>query len=306
MMDSANLSTQPALNDLYGSWNPMSYIQGQQNQDLADQFRQQAYQANNNNVEEGALKNIQSSQMNPGIVQQQALTNTGLGLKNDATSIQNQSAGIDLGQKQALAPDNLDAQRQELYNRLGDANYHAMENSVMQLHMEHIASGDPDKIAQTSNMVQFLGGPIGSKAADRAQTAQLEREKLANQSGIAQTQAASAGNVANINSQSRQAVANTHAEATQNAAMLKQSLNQKVAYLGGLEQTPEVAEQLKQARADLATASTAYQGMIDLQALQNGGSLQRNADRPNSAAKGISGGATPKLSDEDLINKYKK
>lgn len=185
MMDSANLPSQADLNSLYGTWNPMSYMQGQQNQDLAAQFRDQAYKSNQNEITQGVLKNEQSSLMNPLLVNQQQLTNTGLDLGNQGTGIKNASAGIDLGQKQALAPQDLENKRLGLQNQLGDEQYNNLSNQISMSYLKALHSGNADEALKLKPMVEFLSGPIGEKLADRSQKRDLEELRSLTQLGVA-------------------------------------------------------------------------------------------------------------------------
>lgn len=271
MMDSANLPSQTDLNSLYGAWNPMSYMQGQQNQDLAAQFRDQAYKSNQNEITQGALKNEQSTFMNPLLVNQQQLTNTGLDLGNQGTGIKNASAGIDLGQKQALAPQDLEAKREALKVQLGDAQYNNLSNTILQSHLNNIKSGDPTKIAETAPMLEFLYGNVGNKVGDRIQARDLAELQRMTQQNVANTQAGSAVNVAGINAGSREAVGMGRNAATVQSAQIKQSLNQKLAQLESMDQSnPQVAAATQQTRIDLAAANAAYANAIDLEKLQKG------------------------------------
>jgi len=74
-MEQANLPSQTDLNSLYGAWNPMSYMQGFQNQGLADQFRQQALESNQQ-------ANAQTALMNPLRVEELKQKNVGTGYDN--------------------------------------------------------------------------------------------------------------------------------------------------------------------------------------------------------------------------------
>jgi hypothetical protein len=280
MMDSANLPSQADLNSLYGAWNPMSYMQGQQNQDLASQFRDQAYKSNQNEVTQGALKNAQAVQMNPLLLAQQGLTNTGLDLGNNSKSISNASAGIDLSHKAALAPDSLDAQREELRTRLGDAQYNTLSNTILRSHLDNIKSGDPEKIAQTEPMLAFLNGSAGKNVAERTNTRGIS--ELTNSARLLENQATNRNQleIAGINAGSRIEVGAGHNAASIQAAQIKQSLNQKLAQLETMDQSnPEVARAIAQTRQDLATANAAYSNAIDLPGLQKG-TLGRQGDRP--------------------------
>lgn len=81
-MNSANLPTQADLNAIYGDWNPWGRIQGLQNQELADQFRQQAFAGNAQTLESDQQKIDQAKLMNPLLVAHQGAVNEGLGYDN--------------------------------------------------------------------------------------------------------------------------------------------------------------------------------------------------------------------------------
>ena len=80
-MEQANLPSQEGLNALYGAWNPMSYMQGHLNQDLASQFRDQAYQTNAGDLAKTQIANEQSIAMNPMLLEQQSNKNTTEGVQ---------------------------------------------------------------------------------------------------------------------------------------------------------------------------------------------------------------------------------
>jgi hypothetical protein len=280
MMDSSNLPSQTDLNSLYGAWNPMAYMQGQANQDLAAQFRDQAFKANQNDVTRGALANDQTSQMNPLLLAQQGLTNTGLDLGNQAKTIANTSSATDLANKLNLNSDDLAAKREELKLKLGDAQYNNLSNMILQSHLNNIASGDPEKIAKTAPMLEFLNGSAGKAVADRTNTRGIS--ELTNSARLLENQATNTSNqtIAGINAGSREAVAGSHATATIQAAQIKQNLNQRLASLESMDQSnPEVARQTAQTRQDLATANAAYANAISLEKLQTG-ELGRQGIKP--------------------------
>ena len=286
MMDSANLPAQADLNSLYGAWNPMSYMQGQQNQDLASQFRDQAFKSNQNEITQGALKNEQSASMNPLLLAQQGLTNTNLDLGNQGKGISNASAGIDLGTKTALAPQDLENKRLGLQNQLGDEQYNNLSNQISMSYLKALHSGNADEALKLKPMVEFLSGPIGDKLAERSQKRDLAELQRITQLGVANTQAGSAATVAGINAGSRESVAGTHAAASIQAAQLKQSLNQKLAQLETMDQSnPQVQQAMAQTRQDLATANAAYANAIDLSKLQSGELGRQGIKKPVGTAE---------------------
>jgi len=76
-MEQANIPKQEELNALYGSWNPGAYMRGFENQGLADQFRQQSFQANQQGIDKAQQEYNQNEVMNPLKVAQMTGTNEG-------------------------------------------------------------------------------------------------------------------------------------------------------------------------------------------------------------------------------------
>lgn len=174
MMNSANLSSQADLNSLYGNWNPMAYLQGQRMLDLGDQFRQQAYQNNEQTIQADQLKNDQSAQMNPLLLAHQGLVNQGQDLGNQGKGISNANAGLDLSNKVSLNEDQMAADRAKLKTMYSDEQLNQISNNVLQAHMKNIQSGDVTKIQETGQLLDFLTGATGSKVADRVQQRNLK------------------------------------------------------------------------------------------------------------------------------------
>lgn len=295
-MDSANLPSQTDLNSLYGAWNPMAYIQGQQNQDLAAQFRDQAYKANQNTVTEGALKNDQASQMNPLLLAQQGLTNTGLDLTNQGTGIKNASSGIDLAQKSALAPDDLAAKREDLHNQLGDAQYTALTNQILKSHLANLQSGDPTKIAQTAPMLDFLAGPVGSKVSQAVRDRQLGNERI--QAGITEAGigANATTNAAGIHVGGQIGAANIAEAAKIRAAEIGQKLQSGLTEEMNKPKEQQDPDKIKTMLQAMQLTQNGFGGLIDTR--------QFGFDREANTT----GGGAPALSaaDQALINKHLK
>jgi hypothetical protein len=194
MMNSANLPSQADLSSLYGSWNPMAVYKGLQNQDLAGQFRDQAFADNQNTVQAGTLRNDQSAIMNPLNVQKQQSDNIYQDLINAGKTNTNTSEALDLGNKQSLNSDKLAAERAKLKTMFSDEQLSQMSNDIWKAHVDNIKSGDPTKIQETGSLLDLLGGP--SKAADRSQTRNLKEGDWLNSQILA-----------NIGAQSREGVA---------------------------------------------------------------------------------------------------
>lgn len=174
MMNSANLSSQSDLNSLYGNWNPMAYLQGQRMLDLGDQFRQQAYQNNEQTIQADQMKNDQSAQMNPLLLAHQGLINQGQDLGNQGKGISNSNASLDLSNKTALNGDQMAADRAKLKTMYSDEQLNQISNNVLQAHMKNIQSGDITKIQETGQLLDFLTGATGSKVSDRVQQRNLK------------------------------------------------------------------------------------------------------------------------------------
>ena len=172
MMNSANLPTQADLSSLYGSWNPMAVYKGLQNQDLASQFRDQAFADNANTVQAGTLRNEQSAAMNPLLVEKQQSDNIYQTLMNSGKQNTNASEALDFSNKQSLNEDKVSAERAKLQSMFSAEQISKMSDDIWKAHVDNIKSGDPTKIQETGQLLDLLGG--ASKAADRAQTRNLK------------------------------------------------------------------------------------------------------------------------------------
>jgi hypothetical protein len=189
MMNSANLPTQADLSSLYGSWNPMAVYKGLQNQDLASQFRDQAFADNESTVRAGQMKNDQAALINPLLVQKQQSDNIYQDLLNAGKTNTNASEALDLSNKQTLNPDKLAAERAKLKTMFSDEQINQMSNDIWKAHTENIKSGDPTKIAETGQLLDLLGG--ASKAADRSLTRNLKEGDWINSQILANIAASS-------------------------------------------------------------------------------------------------------------------
>ena len=277
MMDSANLPSQTDLNSLYGAWNPMSYIQGQQNQDLASQFRDQAYKANQNTVTEGALKNDQASQMNPLLLAQQGLTNTGLDLGNNTKAISNASAGIDLSHKAALAPDDLEVKRTNLQNQLGDEQYNALSHTINMSLLKAMNTGDTASVAKLMPMVDFLAGPVGSKVSAAVRERQLGNKRI--DAGITEAGigANATTNAAGIHVGGQIGVATLNDAERAKAAADKLSLQNAIRAEYDKPPAQRDTNKIEALTRILQVTAPSYGTAVNLPALQKG-KLMRNAD----------------------------
>jgi hypothetical protein len=305
MMNSANLPTQADLSSLYGSWNPMAVYKGLQNQDLAGQFRDQAFADNESTVRADQMKNDQAALVNPLLVQKQQSDNIYQDLINAGKTNTNTSEAIDLGNKQSLNGDKLAAERAKLKTLFSDEQLSQMSNDIWKAHVENIKSGDPTKIQETGSLLDLLGGP--SKAADRSQTRNLKEGDWLNSQILA-----------NIGAQSREGVAAMRGAGKAPASWQSQfnklptsSKKDTAAAAIATGRNPYTGEELSE--DELAGFQATYdsavktldagnlargQGQGIIAGVDTSGKINLNNKRIPS-----SGGAS-KLSDDDLINKY--
>lgn len=174
-MELAHIPQQTELSALYGSWNPLGYMEGIRNQGLADQFREQGRQANVLELDKQRIANEQSEQMNPLLLAQQGLVNTGLGTKNT-------SDALALSNKQALNEDQLKADRAKLRQQYSESEISQMQDNVLREHMNNVAAGNLAGIEKTRKLLDFLGTP--AQTADR-----LSRKQIADENNITQLKA---------------------------------------------------------------------------------------------------------------------
>ena len=160
MLDSPNLPSQADLNGLYGDWSLSGALQGHANQDLASQFRDQAFQANNNSVAKGTMENQQSALMNPLLVDQQRGANAG-------RDITNASSGLDLASKQNVYQDKQSLLHKTLAREMSDEDLTNESNTYIQKYQKAILSGNQDEAAKYKNVLDTLVGAATAKAADR-------------------------------------------------------------------------------------------------------------------------------------------
>jgi len=307
-MEQANLPSQADLNSLYGAWNPMSYMQGQQNQDLAQQFRDQAFQGNQNTLMRDAMANDQAAQMNPMLLEGKRQDITRTGLLNDQSAIENQSAGLKLDTNQQLHQEQLAAAREELRSKLSDAQYSQLGNKILQDHMDAIRGGDPATIEKTSMLLDLVGGKVGGAVAKTIQKRNLtEGQWVSNQN-----------------------IANTKADATVGAAALRPSAAAKAPtdpYIAWNKLGSDARSSRIQGALTSGMNPVTHEPMTDAEREAFKAELaqaSRNLDqKSNNLNQGVTADIDPatgkirivkkqtpsvsgvsKLSDDDLINKY--
>lgn len=255
MIDSPNLPSQDSLNALYGAWNPMSYMQGQQNQDLASQFRSQAFDANNNSVLQGQLQNQQSAAMNPLLQQSQALANTSVDTATQGKQIANQSAGLDLSSKQDLYDDSQKMLHAKLATEMSDEEYAKESNTYLEKLRQAQLSGNQADIQKYGSVVDTLVGVSAAKAAQQLQNRQLTQQKIA--AGIQE-----AGIAANAGITE----AGTHVAGQLGVAQMNNTTKEHVAELGkGLQGRAAELGRMRDAETDpakKAMLNSAYQEAV--------------------------------------------
>lgn len=289
-MDPSTLPSQSDLNSLMGAWNPMAYMQGNQNQDLQSQFRQQAYNANANTIDKGTLENQLSAATQPSDIQIKANT-------ADQGQIKSQQDALALATAQDTQSDKQALLHKQLAREMSDEDLSTESNRILNLYQQAKLNNDVDGMDKYGSAMNTLTGAIASKAADRVQAQSLRELDKVTQMGVARIHAGATTDAATIAANSREAVGAQHSAAVVQAAQLKQGLNAKLAQLEGMDQNnPDVARQTAKVRQDLASANAAYSNAINLEAL-TGGAITRQG--PNTPA-------APNLSDDDLVNKYLK
>jgi hypothetical protein len=307
-MEQANLPTQQGLNDLYGAWNPMSYMQGQLNQDLAAQFRDQAYKGNENTIAQQAIANDQAVQMNPLLLDAKRQDITRTGLLNDGSVIENQTAGLKLDQAQQTHQEAVAAAREKLKAQMSDDQYSQLGNQILQSHMDAIKGGNPEEIQKTAMLLDLVGGKVGGAVAKTIQNR-----------GMKELAAITAQNVAN-----------TKADATTNAAALRPSAAAKAPadpYIAWNKLPPASRVGAIQGALTSGTNPVTHQPMDDAERGAFAAQLKQDTavidQRTAAQNQGVTASVDPttnkivivkketpsvggaaKLSDDDLINKY--
>jgi len=176
-MEQANLPKQEELNALYGSWNPGAYMRGFENQSLADQFRQQAMEANQQGIQKTQQEYAQNELMNPLRVEQMKGTNVGQG-----------NANIISG----LGAERAQANQKPLMSE--DVRNHAMqmttdEFKLLDQHAEKLMRDtDPEKQSMGLKLMQ-LSPAMQAEKRKNDQAMALQKEQSRSHLGGAQIQA---------------------------------------------------------------------------------------------------------------------
>ena len=142
--------------------NPLAYDQSMTQLGLAKLYQAEKQKQAENTTLEGALKNDQSRQMNPMLLEQQFQTNVDKGMDN-------QNKGMTLGMREQTYD-------QELQKKIDDFATQADESKLKSIEQKinlAMLSGDPQKVAQAKQAEQFLASVRESKRKSDAALLQV-------------------------------------------------------------------------------------------------------------------------------------
>lgn len=177
------------LQSTYGAWNPDAYNQAKSNQDLAGMYQQQKLLQEGTNTQKGIQEYNQNEAMNPLLVEQQGLVNTG---KNQA----NQTGALQLQRDYAIQGQRLQQDQVDAIQKMTDSDFKTIQQHGQQL----LYSSDPNEQAQ------------GQKIIDASKEAYLIKQEFERKQQLEKMKTDSAERVANI-----------HANATRDAASMRGS-----------------------------------------------------------------------------------
>lgn len=169
-MDQPTLPQQAELSAMYGPWNAMGYMQGMNNQDLADQFRQQAFVGNQAKLLTDQQTYNQAEQMNPLLLQAK-LADIG------KTEIENQRNGLTLARDQANQSYELADIPKKWAAQASARDIQEFQDRATKM----IQSGDPAQVKAGLEMYQHVPAIM---AANRTAQAEMERQKEQSRSHI--------------------------------------------------------------------------------------------------------------------------
>ena len=171
MLDSPNLQSPADLNSLYGDWSTLGAMQGHQNQDLAAQFRQQAYQANANDIDRTGLANTLTAATMPSDIQIKGNTaNQG--------QIKTQQDALGLASAQDAYPDKQALLHKTIARELDDEDLTRESNKYIKAYQQAQLSGNRTEADKYRSVLDTLVGAATAKAADRAQQTALGNRRI--------------------------------------------------------------------------------------------------------------------------------
>jgi len=300
-MNQANLPSQQDLNSLYGSWNPMSYMQGMQNQGLAEQFREQAFNANDI-ANQTAIQNYDKNQeLNPLLIAQQGLVNTGRDLTN-------QDAALDVGKKSSLFNDTLEQERAKLKEQFSASELMQMSDEIWKDHLDNLKSGDPAKIEETGKLLDLLGG--SNKAADRVQKRNLQEGDWLNSQILARigadSRVASAGTRGGATPPSWQTQYNKLPPATKKDVAASAIATGRNPYTGEELDEDEITQFKASYESAVKTLDANNLARGQGQGITAGVAPDKTITIENKTLPSVSGKPVSKMTDDELINQYLK
>jgi hypothetical protein len=287
-MDSANLPNQGDLNSLYGAWNPMSYMQGYENQDLASQFRQQAFNANQNTVAKGQIENTLAGATLPyDVAQKQANVDSTLA-STDKTRIGNQEAALTLAGNQQNQDQRIAAEAAKFAAGKSASEISLAADTALKnlLKVNGDPNSSPDEINHAREMFQIAAGGANSSAG-RMQERQLAELNTMSKAQIAQMERESQERIASAGNVSRERIADTNADARVKAADLHMGLAQQLR-----QEMAKPRDQWDIAKIDELTRRMqltlpAVAGGANISALGAGQGLQGNIVPASTPAQGV-------------------
>lgn len=287
MLDSPNLQSPADLNSLYGDWSTLGAMQGHQNQDLAAQFRQQAYQANANDIDRTGLANTLTAATMPSDIQIKGNTANQGQIKTQQDALGLASAQDAYSDKQALL-------HKTIARELSDEDLTTESNKYIKAYQLAQLSGNRTEAEKYRSVLDTLVGAATAKAADRAQATSLGNRRI--DAGITEAgiSAGATTNAANIHVGGQIQAANIAEQAKIHAAEINQKLTsglnaelQKPAS----DRDPDKVNSYIQA---LQLTSQGYGGLIDTRQF----GFDREANTPGHGAPGLS------AADQALIDKH--
>jgi len=266
----ANLPNQDSLNALYGSWNPMAYSQGYQNQDTANAFRDQAYQQQQNTTQQGTLADQFNAANNPQLLAKQGLDNQLTAADITGKNINNASSGIDLASKSDLYPDKQSLLHQQIASNLSDEQLKIAGNHAAEAYAEALNAPDAStpqgqaRIQQADVYRQAIAGGA-AESAKRAQERQLAELQRTTQANIASGQQQTERDVANIHGQTSRDTTNAIVGGRATVAGINKAVDLRMAQaMDKLQTNPDDPNAQREFAQALAARNAAYGGKLDL------------------------------------------
>ena len=143
--------------------NPMAYQQATDQLSLAKQFQAEKQKQAENTTLEGLLKNDQSRQMNPMLLEERAQINQG-------RNVTNQSSALDFERKKATHVQDLNADQRAAARKLTEDDFKEADQHIETM----LRSGDPQQIQQAIKAQEYLPALLAEK---RKHEREMEKER---------------------------------------------------------------------------------------------------------------------------------